>query len=106
MIQIAHAPGMTTSTPPKPAAPSVDVAALNQQIARGVVALCDAIDHLGKVRDGMPNNPRIRKVMQHLIAAAAEVPDESWGVMFLVNHIGYDEIVSRFHATVSKAVEP
>jgi len=68
-----------------------------------VTALCDAISHLGRIRDET-QDPKMDTAVAHLVHAAADIPAEYYGHMPAEHHVGVDELAARLNSTVREAV--
>ena len=78
------------------------------EIARGVAALCDAIGHLRRVTNatqGSAMNAGMERVMTHLTQAAACLPDEMFAVMLIAHSVGFDEVRRRLQGTAEEGIE-
>lgn len=70
--------------------------------ARGMLALCDAITHLGTVRD-VTGDTDVDRALHHICMGVLQLPDELWAPMLVQQHVGFEEIRTRLLDTANEA---
>jgi hypothetical protein len=84
----------------------MDVARINLEIARGALALAEALDAFTKARTVIGKadcHPSMDSTIECMCAAAYEIPDEYWAIMEAYQQVGLHEIRARLHQAVENA---